>query len=65
MLIGSRCHLSSQSDLLPLNPFAHVPQASVGRLTLADFYCRSGLGERCSTTGAPEPDSLLRERVFR
>ena len=42
-----------------------VPQASVGRLTLADFYCRSGLGERCSTTGAPESDSLLREGVFR
>jgi hypothetical protein len=23
MLIGSRCHPSSRSDLLPLNPFAH------------------------------------------
>src|SRR6516162_9597653 len=25
MLIGSRCHQSSRSDLLPLNPFAQVP----------------------------------------
>src|SRR6516225_8824498 len=33
MLIGSRCHPSSRSDLLPFNPFAHsrIPGSSLGR----------------------------------